>query len=251
MLLTIPRRINYRSVQARHLTGLYPLDGISRADGDLISKNNLTFKATRTYTNELGRNSLYFNGSQSALLPSSVPVPAEATWAAWFKTTASGLVEIIGNDTDSGLTGTRVGLSSTAVFFNIYVSGTFHVSISSSAGFNDNRWHHVVATWGNGSSSLYVDAKLIGTVAGNYHGNNANWATAIGCNNHDGNQNTWNFVGNICDVRMYRVALPPSVVRHLYQNPFDIWETVNTDFLFKARRRFNPAWAINANRPVL
>lgn len=87
---------------------------------------------------------------------------------AWFKTgsTSGGQIFGFGNtqttvsaDFDRVLYMSNLG----RLFFGVRPNGVTRQTVSSLASFNDNQWHHVVATLGSNGMQLFVDGVLVGS----------------------------------------------------------------------------------------
>ena len=87
---------------------------------------------------------------------------------AWFKTgsTSGGQIFGYGNtqttvsvDFDRVLYMSNLG----RLFFGVRPNGVTRQTVSSLASFNDNQWHHVVATLGSNGMQLFVDGVLVGS----------------------------------------------------------------------------------------
>jgi len=98
---------------------------------------------------------------------------------------------------------------------NMFVGG--HLIVAGELGWNDGRWHHVVATWRNansgqpdGAAALYVDGRLRGTMERYEH--RLTWnldAVRIGLGQR--------FVGGIDELLILDTALPADSVRALFE----------------------------------
>jgi len=89
----------------------------------------------------------------------------------------------------------------------------------------DDNWHHLVASYaGSDQFSLYIDAGLIGSLAGvpppTYDGAAPLIIGRLGCAAQEGYPpNARDFFGRIDDVQIYNHALGASEVSYLYNNP--------------------------------
>ncbi|MEY9998055.1 hypothetical protein ABIE67_010174 [Streptomyces sp. V4I8] len=90
--------------------------------------------------------------------------PAAYSVEAWFKTTSATGGKIIGFDSRTWMAGSRhydkhiFMANGGRLVFGSYAGGI--QTVSSDPGFNDGKWHHVVATQGPGGMHLYVDGAL-------------------------------------------------------------------------------------------
>ncbi len=156
-----------------------------------------------------------FSGSSSSFgsTSSSVAGPQTFSAEAWFKTTSTAGGKILGF-------GSSASGNSSSYDRQIYLSGngtvTFGVypgsvqTVSSTSGFNDGQWHHVVGTLGSAGLTLWLDGKLIGqnpnvTSAQSYSGY---WR--VGGDNLSGWPNVGSSTylsGSIADVAVYATQL--------------------------------------------
>ncbi|WP_235494589.1 PKD domain-containing protein [Geodermatophilus sp. Leaf369] len=149
-----------------------------------------------------------FDGvSGLAATQTAVAGPSTFSLEAWFQTTSTAGGKIIGfGNRSSGTSSSydrHVYLSPDGtVRFGAY-SGQLNV-VSSASGYNDGRWHHVVATIGSGGMRIYVDGQA-GTTSPNTasEGYAGYWRV--------GGDSSWDgapyFNGSIDDVAVYPVAL--------------------------------------------
>ncbi len=103
-----------------------------------------------------------FSGAASVpgVTAASVSGPQTFSVEAWFSTTSTSGGKVVGfgnNKTSNSSNYDRhVYLTNDGkVVFGVYNSNTF--TLSSGAGLNDGKWHHVVATMGSDGMNLYVD----------------------------------------------------------------------------------------------
>lgn len=108
-----------------------------------------------------------FSGSSSstARTTNSLPGPQTFTVEAWFKTSSTRGGKIVGFGSsatgNSGSYDRHVYLDNSGrVTFGVYPGTTR--TITSGTGFNDNRWHHVVASLSEAGQVLFVDGVKIG-----------------------------------------------------------------------------------------
>lgn len=85
----------------------------------------------------------------------------------WFYTSSKQGGRLIGfgtsNTADSGTADRQIYISNNGrLNFGVLSNGTAR-TISSKTGFNNGKWHHVVATLGNAGMQLYVDGKVVAT----------------------------------------------------------------------------------------
>ncbi|SNR41381.1 PKD domain-containing protein [Blastococcus mobilis] len=171
-----PRRPYLETVRADGAVALWSLGEASGATAyDRIGAADMTINSgvTRGRAGALARDpdtAFQFNGSSTGFLATAQPVPAPQTFSveAWFNTTSTAGGKIIGFGNAN--TGT-----STSYDRHVYLDGAGRVyfgvwpaetrSISSGAGHNDGRWHHVVASLSAEGMALYVDGRLVASRA--------------------------------------------------------------------------------------
>jgi len=150
--------------------------------------------------------------------------------SAWFNT-SSAPAGIVGN------AGAEKVTSSNGWVPSLYVgaNGKVHTSIfwhgdtkttTSSNSYDDGEWHHAVATYDDGTETLYVDGKKVGQRTGlsqkDY--NNGDYFYYVGaCRtgsswpNDGGNEAI--YIKNVDEVRVYDRALSASEANTLFNNP--------------------------------
>lgn len=203
----------------------YPLGGAAE---DWAGANTPVFgsgvsAATPGVTNTVtGRSD--FNGTSNGRVVSgsSVAAPTEFTTELWFRTSSVVGGKLIGyGSSASGLSGSydrHVYLTNNGrVIFGVYPNAVR--TIQSGTGYNNNQWHHVVATQSSAGMRLYVDGQLVAsdaTVTGaqDYAGywriggdNLSSWTSAPSSNY---------FSGSIDEVAVYPYALSLNQVRNHY-----------------------------------
>jgi PKD repeat protein len=156
-----------------------------------------------------------FDGTSDGLAAESTAHPAPNTFSveAWFSTTSTSGGKIVGfgnrNTGQSSSYDRHVYLDEQGrVSFGVYPG--FTAVLQSAAGYNDGRWHHVVAAMGPAGMALYVDGALAGQrsdiTTGEANtgywriGGDSSWAGA-----------TW-FTGHIDDVAVYPTVLTAAQV---------------------------------------
>lgn len=110
-----------------------------------------------------GDNASSFSGSSTGLVRTQVAQPAPTVFSAeaWIKTTTTRGGKILGfGNLATGSSGTddrHVYMSNNGrLFFGVQPGGTMQ-TVSTATGYNDGKWHHVVATLGPDGMNLYVD----------------------------------------------------------------------------------------------
>jgi hypothetical protein len=153
----------------------------------------------------------------TTLSSTAVAGPQSFSVELWFKTSSTSGGKLI------GFGNSRTGTSSNydrhiymtndgRLVFGTWIGSA--ATITSSASYNNNAYHHVVATMGSGGMALYVDGALVGT--------NPNTAAQIyngfwraGSDNLNGwplQPSSNNFNGTIDEVAVYSAALSASQV---------------------------------------
>ncbi len=99
----------------------------------------------------------------------AVPGPQTFSVEAWFQTTSTSGGKIVGfgnsKTGDSSSYDRHLYLTNTGkLTFGVY-NGAVR-TVTSSASYNDGKWHHVVGTLGQAGMVLYVDGKSIGALSG-------------------------------------------------------------------------------------
>ncbi|WP_424215217.1 LamG-like jellyroll fold domain-containing protein [Streptomyces sp. BI20] len=118
--------------------------------------------------------------------------------------------------------------------FGVYVGGVRTVTTAGADRFNDNAWHHVVATQGPGGISLYVDGALRGTLDVTSHENYAGY-WRVGGDNLSGwpeRPTSDFFAGQLDETAVYPTVLSAAQVqahRALAQAPAGTVTTVTAD----------------------
>jgi Concanavalin A-like lectin/glucanases superfamily len=121
-----------------------------------------------------------FNGTENGVVtaPTSVNGPNSFTTEAWFRTTTTRGGKIIGfgdaQSVNSGRYDRHVYMTNAGrLVFGVY-NGAAR-TVTTTRAYNDGAWHHLVATFGSGGMTLYVDGVRVGrrtdiTVGQRYRG---------------------------------------------------------------------------------
>ena len=167
--------------------------------------------------------SVALNGSNDAVVSSQSAATSPVTYSAeaWFNSSSQVGGKILGfEDAQTGNGGNydrNVYLTNSGeVVYGVYVG--YVPVIATAPGYNDGRWHHVVATQGATGMALYIDGALVGTndVTGNQSftgywrvggGNLGGWP---------GDHSINEFAGGIDEVAVYGRALTASEVASHY-----------------------------------
>jgi hypothetical protein len=154
--------------------------------------------------------------------------PAAYSVEAWFKTTSTTGGKIIGFDSRTWMAKSRhydkhiYMANGGRLVFGAYSGGA--QTISSDPGFNDGKWHHVVATQGPGGMQLYVDGSLragnpqvtaSAEYTGYWHVGGGEPGGLAGWQISPGNPTSELFIGQIDEAAVYPGVLSPAqVARH-------------------------------------
>ncbi|WP_329379074.1 DNRLRE domain-containing protein [Streptomyces sp. NBC_01351] len=177
-----------------------------------------------------------FNGtSQKLHSDRRQTVGSSFTIETWFKTNSvrGGKLIGFGNNTtrNSGSYDKHIYMTNTGrLVFGVYSGGTKAITTGLFETYNDNKWHHVVATQGPGGMALYVDGQSKGTLnvttsqayAGYWHvgGDNlASWP----------NRPTSNFfAGQLDETAVYPSVLTQAQVKNHFDLATAPTDTVST-----------------------
>lgn len=156
-----------------------------------------------------------FPGSIDNIGVSTASKPASNTFTAeaWIKTgtTSGGKIIGFGNSAsgNSSSYDRHVYMDNSGhLTFGVYTGNT--QTITSAASYNDNQWHHVVATLGSNGMQLYVDSKKVASRADTTAGQAFSGYWRIGGDNLGGWPNRGSsdyFAGAIDDVAVYPTVL--------------------------------------------
>ncbi|MEU2350286.1 PKD domain-containing protein [Modestobacter sp. NPDC049651] len=165
-----------------------------------------------------------FNGSSSASLSTQTAAPAPNTFTAeaWFQTSSKTGARLF------GFGNAKTGNSRTADR-QVYLDAAGHVAfgvnvpvlviftqkraVTSSATFNDGKWHHVAATMSPAGMALYVDGKLVGSRTDTTAGQAYSGYLRVGADTGMGTSST--LTGRIDEVAVYPTALSADqIARH-------------------------------------
>ncbi|RBY95121.1 radical SAM protein [Blastococcus sp. TF02-8] len=156
-----------------------------------------------------------FNGTANAALSTQTAAAAPNTFTqeAWFQTgsTTGGRILGFGN----ARTGTSTAFDR-QVWLDAQGKVNFGVNspflfwtqkrvVTSTASFNDNKWHHVAATMGSSGMALYVDGQLVGSRTDTKTGESYSGYLRVGSDKAMGGVDTFN--GRIDEVALYRTVL--------------------------------------------
>lgn len=197
----------------------YRMDGDAKDSLGLLkgTANNITWT-----TGKLGQCGS-FNGTNSTVnigIGSDLftPIRPEFSISTWFKsygtTATTGTSPAI-----CGLTygvSLRVDATSIILWLDNGSSFTYLRSPYSYDFYNDDKWHHVVATATPTQRKLYIDGVLVGTQNDSWLGR-TRWPTNTLNIGRDNNNSMYFFRGLIDDFRIYDHALSPREVRDLAQ----------------------------------
>src|SRR5439155_3248036 len=151
-----------------------------------------------------------FDGTPDGLAVGQTQVQGPDTFSleAWFQTTSTGGGKIVGfGDQPSGWSSNydrHVYMDgSGTVYFGVWTGSA--TTVQSAPGFNDGRWHHVVASLGSGGLAMYLDGALVGRNTSTTSGQSYRGYWRIG------GDNTWAgaqfFAGSVDEVAIYPTVL--------------------------------------------
>lgn len=151
-----------------------------------------------------------FSGDSTGLVATTSPIPGPNTFAieAWFKTTTTTGGKIVGfgnaNSGQSSSYDRHVYMdTSGAIVFGVYPGDPR--TIQSSAGLNDNQWHHVVANLSASGMQLYIDGMMVAQRTDTTTGQDYSGYWRIGGDSAWSGANY--FSGSIDDVAIYGLPL--------------------------------------------
>ncbi len=214
---------NYNSaVLADTPTSYWPLNEASGTVGyDWAFGNDLALGATGITRGVTGPNTAQANlatrfaGTSTAFgaTASTRSGPQVFSAEAWFRTTSNAGGKIVGF-------GNAATGNSTSYDRHIYLSGSGQVTfgvypgtartITSSSGYNNGQWHHVVGTLGPNGMTLYLDGKRVGARGDTTSAQGYSGYWRVGGDNLDGWSATGSsryLNGDIADVAVYDSVL--------------------------------------------
>ena len=143
--------------------GLIDLAGTTNG----VARSGVALNAPGAISGDTG-NAATFNGTSDGLVSTSASVPVSGEFSAelWFKSASNQGGKIAGyGSSQSGSSGSydrHIYLSNSGqVVFGTYPGYT--ATITSPNSYNNNVWHHVLATQSGEGMKLYVDGALVGT----------------------------------------------------------------------------------------
>lgn len=222
---------NYTKAVLTDAAKLWPLGEASgtavfdwASGDDATARSGVTRGVTGAITGDPGKASR-FNGGTSGYVASNALLvsPLTFTLESWFKTTTTLGGKIIGfGNVASG--------TSSWYDRHVYMDnlGRIHFgmhpgspqTISSTATYNNNQWHHVAASFGPGGMALYVDGALVAQRTDVTKGETYLGYWRIGGDN----LSSWPsrpvsnyFAGDIDEVAVYAKVLSPAAIANHYQ----------------------------------
>jgi hypothetical protein len=145
-------------------------------------------------------------------MPQSLKLPNDFSVSAWYKSGALGGQQ--GEEIVSAGNSYILRVRNNQIEWTKRVAGGYAQCIGDFPGANDNQWHHVVGVTTNAGMNLYVDGNLI---LNNARTETVTYdATADFVVGRHPTQTTWDFEGNIDDVRVYGRALTDVDVTAIY-----------------------------------
>jgi PKD repeat protein len=186
---------------------------------DLGVGSGVTFGASGAFAGSTDT-AATFAGSSTGFAATKVAAaaPNSFTVEAWFKTTSKLGGKIAGygsaNSGNSSTYDRHVYMDKNGkVYFGVNPGA--QTTVSSSAAYNDGKWHQVAATLGSSGMALYVDGALVGSRTDATQGQAMNGYWRIG------GDSSWSgaadFTGSIDDVAVYAAPLTAAKVLGHYQ----------------------------------
>ena len=150
-------------------------------------------------------------------MAASLKLPNELSVSAWYKASNLGLGTQTGEEIVSAGNNYLLRVRNNQVEFTKRVTGGFAQCIGAFNGSVDGNWHHVVGVTSATGMVLYVDGNQVLT---NTRTENIIYdADADFVVGRHPTQTTWDFDGNIDDVRVYSRALTDADVLAIFQGP--------------------------------
>lgn len=215
----------------RGLAAWWLLNDGSRGKVKDLSDNNISGDITGAYIGGGGNGSAYiFNGAGVIVMtgnPAPLQLTTEFSISAWIKTgqNRSFIRSIIDKSDSSTIRSYWLSVETTGVLaFRISVGG---VSLSFTSGkvVDDNKPHHVAATYDGAFVRVYVDGVGLFATAQTGTTGAATNSVRIGSENIVG---TRQFIGSISNVRIYNRKLSNLEMSQLYNEPYTGLYTPNT-----------------------
>ena len=214
-------------------TNYWPLDEGTRAAtaADIVGGTDLTYRGSRYTTGVQGvwdggaatsfSSTTWFRSWAAQTAASAAP--STFSVEAWFRTSSNSGGEIVGfssrNDRDGQNKDRMLYLSNNGTISYMLYPGSTKV-VSSAAGYNDDAWHHVVATTDSASGTvLYVDGEAVAADAAMTSGQSYNGYWRVGGDTNSGlpNSGTNGYLsGTIDEVAVYGTVLSPEKVAAHY-----------------------------------
>ncbi|MCC7264632.1 MAG: T9SS type A sorting domain-containing protein, partial [Candidatus Latescibacteria bacterium] len=194
------------------LVSYWPLDSNANDAEGTNPNHGTVYGATLQGSGRIG-GCYYFDGydDRIAIPINGFPTGGGArTTAAWMKTGAGGLHEIISYGATGGGQAWTMGQWDQNVFVSSWASPQYTVS---APGLNNNAWKHVVVTLESGTAKTYVDGSLIDS-----RGMGINTGTSAGGQIGARISPTEYFSGYIDEVGVWSRALSSSEVSQLYNS---------------------------------
>ena len=211
--------------EAAGTSGSGSVKDTANASGSTLNgtPNNVTFGANGKFNAAASFNgtSSYINFGNVANIGAS-----DFTASAWFNSTSSGVNVIVSKSASTAQAG-RWWTYMNAGLVNVYIDGVGNsgVSTTSTATYNDGKWHHMVAVFKRtGTLTLYMDGASVGTPVSISSFSASNLATTdylyIGAYEDATGQAPQAgdyFSGSIDEVALWNKALNTTEVKQLYQ----------------------------------
>lgn len=215
--------------------GLWMLDDLSGSTADdAAGSYDLTY-ANSPALNSLGASfnipySVEFNGSDeqaNGANSATFTNAASGSWSleAWVAFTSSTLTlsfltvrNTNGNANEiTGILIANLAAAGTLSVLTWNSANSASITVTSGSGFNDGKWHHVVATAANGGSMiLYVDGVNVGSSSAARNTTSTQRSITVGANRSGASSYLQFFPGYIAGCAYYSTALSSTVVTDHY-----------------------------------
>ena len=185
---------------------------------DLAAGTGVTFGAPGAVQND-SSTAATFSGDSTGLAATQTAVPGPNTFSVetWFNTTSTTGGKIVGfgnaNTGTSSSYDRHVYMDGNGtVYFGVYPG--FSATVQSTPGYNDGKWHQVVASLSSAGMQLFLDGKKVGART------DVKTAQAYDGYWRIGGDSSWSgsnfFTGSIDDTAIYPTALSATAVRNHY-----------------------------------
>ncbi|MDQ3008841.1 MAG: DUF2341 domain-containing protein [bacterium] len=131
---------------------------------------------------------------------------SQGSYSLWFKTNATSEALLVSNE---GYHGIYINFNSVAGKVTAFFDGSSGSHASTAQAYNDNVWHHVVATNNGTTTKVYIDGTEVLSFAETFAAPSSTQPFVIGAQYTGA---TSRFTGTIDEVKAYTAALTPSEV---------------------------------------